>query len=185
MDFAWNDEQQALRKEVIRFAKEQLNDDLMRRDREEIFSRELWQKCADFGILGIPVPTEYGGSGGDTLTTVCALEALGYVCKDNGLLFSLNAHMWTTEIPLMAFGTEEQKLEHLTKIVRGEIRWCQGYSEPGSGSDLASLQTKAVQHGDYFVINGQKVWTSYANLSDWMFMLVRTDPNAAKRSSGS
>lgn len=82
---------------------------------------------------------------------------------------------------LLQFGTEEQKLEHLPKIVRGEIRWCQGYSEPGSGSDLASLQTKAVQNGDYFVINGQKVWTSYANLSDWMFMLVRTDPSAKKQ----
>lgn len=82
---------------------------------------------------------------------------------------------------LLQFGTEEQKLEHLPKIARGEIRWCQGYSEPGSGSDLASLQTKAVQHGDYFIINGQKVWTSYANLSDWMFMLVRTDPNAKKQ----
>jgi len=82
---------------------------------------------------------------------------------------------------LLQFGTEEQKIEHLPKIVRGEIRWCQGYSEPGSGSDLASLQTKAVQNGDFFVINGQKVWTSYANLSDWMFMLVRTDPSAKKQ----
>ena len=82
---------------------------------------------------------------------------------------------------LLQFGTEEQKLEHLPKIVRGEIRWCQGYSEPGSGSDLASLQTKAVQNGDFFIINGQKVWTSYANLSDWMFMLVRTDPSAKKQ----
>lgn len=81
---------------------------------------------------------------------------------------------------LLQYGTEEQKLEHLPKIVRGEIRWCQGYSEPGSGSDLASLQTKAVLQGDHYIINGQKVWTSYANYSDWMFMLVRTDPNAPK-----
>jgi acyl-CoA dehydrogenase len=82
---------------------------------------------------------------------------------------------------LLQYGTEEQKLEHLPKIVRGEIRWCQGYSEPGSGSDLASLQTKAVPQGDYYVINGQKIWTSYANYSDWMFMLVRTDPQAKKQ----
>ncbi len=77
---------------------------------------------------------------------------------------------------LLEYGTEEQKQEHLPKIVRGEIRWCQGYSEPGSGSDLASLQTRAVLEGDYYVINGQKIWTSYADLSDWMFLLVRTDP---------
>ncbi|HJY84235.1 MAG TPA: acyl-CoA dehydrogenase family protein [Candidatus Binatia bacterium] len=81
---------------------------------------------------------------------------------------------------LLEYGTEEQKREHLAKIIRGEIRWCQGYSEPGSGSDLASLQTRAVLQGDYYVINGQKIWTSYANLSDWMFLLVRTDPNAPK-----
>src|SRR5713226_6930921 len=81
---------------------------------------------------------------------------------------------------LLQYGTEEQKREHLSKIVRGEIRWCQGYSEPGSGSDLASLQTRAVLQGDYYVINGQKIWTSYANLADWMFMLVRTDPGAKK-----
>ncbi len=82
---------------------------------------------------------------------------------------------------LLQYGTEEQKREHLSKIVRGEIRWCQGYSEPGSGSDLASLQTRAVLQGDYYLINGQKIWTSYANLSDWMFLLVRTDPNASKQ----
>ncbi len=81
---------------------------------------------------------------------------------------------------LLEFGTEAQKLEHLPKIATGEVRWCQGYSEPGSGSDLASLQTKAVLEGDQFVINGQKIWTSGANNADWMFALVRTDPDASK-----
>ena len=81
---------------------------------------------------------------------------------------------------LLQYGTEEQKLEHLTRITRGEIRWCQGYSEPGAGSDLASLQTKAVRDGDSFILNGQKVWTSYAEKADWMFVLVRTDFEAPK-----
>ena len=81
---------------------------------------------------------------------------------------------------LLQEGSEELKKAHLPPIVRGEIRWCQGYSEPGAGSDLASLQTRAVVDGDDFVLNGQKVWTSYADKADWMFILVRTDATAPK-----
>jgi alkylation response protein AidB-like acyl-CoA dehydrogenase len=81
---------------------------------------------------------------------------------------------------LLEFANEEQKQEHLPKIVRGEIRWCQGYSEPGAGSDLASLQMRAALDGDEYIVNGQKTWTTYADLSDWMFCLVRTDPDAPK-----
>ena len=81
---------------------------------------------------------------------------------------------------LLEYGNEQQKLEHLPKIVTGEIRWCQGYSEPGSGSDLASLQTRAVLEGDHYTINGSKIWTSFADKSDWIFCLVRTDPQASK-----
>jgi len=81
---------------------------------------------------------------------------------------------------LLQIGTEELKRAHIPSIVRGEIRWCQGYSEPGSGSDLASLQTRAVVDGDDFVVTGQKVWTSYADQADWMFLLARTDPAASK-----
>src|SRR5205814_1181366 len=81
---------------------------------------------------------------------------------------------------LIEVGTEALKQQHIPSIVTGELRWCQGYSEPGSGSDLASLQTKAEDKGDHWLVNGQKVWTSGANLADWCFCLVRTDPKAKK-----
>ncbi len=83
--------------------------------------------------------------------------------------------IWMLGPVLLEYATEAQKQEHLPKIVRGEVRWCQGYSEPGAGSDLASLQTKCEDKGDHWLINGQKIWTSYANKADWCFCLVRTD----------
>jgi len=123
-------------------------------------------------------PTQYGGGGLSKAEAKILREEMAKLRLPEPLSgFGLTMIGPT----LLQFGTEEQKLEHLPKIARGEIRWCQGYSEPGSGSDLASLQTKAVLHGDHYVINGQKIWTSYANYSDWMFMLVRTDPNAKKQ----
>jgi len=88
--------------------------------------------------------------------------------------------IWMLGPALLKYGTDAQKKEFLPQICRGEIRWCQGYSEPGAGSDLASLQTRAEDKGDHYIINGQKVWTSYADDSDWIFALVRTDPKAKK-----
>ena len=131
MDFAWNDEQAAFRKEVLRFAREELKDDVITRDRNEEFSRPLWEKCAKFGIQGLPIPTEYGGGGADTLTTVCALEALGYGCQDNGLLFSINAHMWSSEIPIWTFGTEAQRRKYLPGP--GRVALDEGQAGDGRG----------------------------------------------------
>jgi alkylation response protein AidB-like acyl-CoA dehydrogenase len=85
---------------------------------------------------------------------------------------------------LLQYGNDAQRLEHLPRIARGEIRWCQGYSEPNAGSDLANLQLKAERDGDAYVLNGQKIWTSHANLSDWIYVLTRTDPNAPKKQMG-
>ena len=88
--------------------------------------------------------------------------------------------IWMLGPALLKYGNDAQKREHLPKIVRGEIRWCQGYSEPGAGSDLASLQTKAEDKGDHYLVNGQKIWTSYADKADWIFCLVRTNATAKK-----
>jgi alkylation response protein AidB-like acyl-CoA dehydrogenase len=175
LDFSWSEEQAAFRKEVIRFAKEELNDDLAKRDHDEEFPVHFWKKCGDFGLLGLPVPVEYGGAGADTLTTVCALEALGYGCKDNGFLFSLNAHMWTSEVPLMAFGTEEQKRKYLPKLCSGEYIGLHCMTEPGSGSDAYSLKTRAERKGDRYVLNGSKTFITNTTHADLFIVFANVD----------
>ncbi len=117
-------------------------------------------------------PKEYGGGGLSKEETNILHQELQRINARPALL---SFGIWMLGPVLLEYANEEQKKEHLPKIVRGEIRWCQGYSEPGAGSDLAGLQTRAVEDGDHFVINGQKVWTSYANYADWIFCLVRTD----------
>ncbi len=123
-------------------------------------------------------PREYGGGGlSDTEHQILKEE----MRRINARPPQVNLGVWMAGPAIMEFGTEKQKLAHLPKIARGEIRWCQGYSEPGAGSDLAGLQCKAVQDGDYFIINGSKIWTSFGDRSDWVYCLVRTDPDAPKR----
>jgi len=123
-------------------------------------------------------PVEYGG-GGLSKEQAKVLEQELAAAKLPPPLMGFGLEMIGPT--LLNFGNEEQKGEHLTKIARGEIRWCQGYSEPDSGSDLASLQTRAVRDGDHFIVNGRKVWTSYGDFADWIFALVRTDPSAKKQ----
>jgi alkylation response protein AidB-like acyl-CoA dehydrogenase len=177
LDFSWTEEQQAFRREVIRFAKQELSDDLIERDHEERFWTEGWQKCAQFGIQGLPIPAEYGGGGADILTTVCALEALGYACRDNGLLFSINAHMWSSEIPLLSFGTAEQKNKYLRKLVSGEFVGVHAMTEPMSGSDAYSLKTRAERKGDRYVLNGSKTFITNAQLADMVIVFANLDPS--------
>ena len=140
---------------------------------------QLWlDVCASKGFTAPTWPTEYGGGGLSNAQAKVLSQELARLKLPAPLIgFGLTMIGPT----LLRFGTEEQKQEHLPRITRGEIRWCQGYSEPGSGSDLASLQTKAAREGDEFVITGQKVWTSYADQADWIFALVRTDPEAKKQ----
>ena len=135
------------------------------------------------GQRGWTVPTwprEFGGGGlGGDQAHVLAEEMRALHCRPALWSFGI----WMLGPALLKFGNEAQKREHLPRIARGEIRWCQGYSEPGAGSDLASLQTRAEDRGDHFLVNGQKIWTSYADKADWIFCLVRTD-SAAKKHTG-
>jgi alkylation response protein AidB-like acyl-CoA dehydrogenase len=136
---------------------------------------QLWkQRMADKGWGAPTWPTEYGGGGLSGPEARVLQQEMSRIGAENPV-----AGMGTSMFgpTLLEYGTEEQKRRHIPPIVRGELRWCQGYSEPGAGSDLASLQTKAEDKGDHWSVNGQKIWTSGAQWADWCFCLVRTDPS--------
>ena len=138
---------------------------------------EWRRKLTERGWVAPSWPGEYGGAG-LTLTEQLILNEEFAEAGAPQMTGDMGISM--VGPTLILFGSEEQKAEHLPKILRGETLWCQGFSEPGSGSDLASLQTRAVRDGDDYIINGQKIWTSHAHKANWMFMLARTDPEAPK-----
>jgi alkylation response protein AidB-like acyl-CoA dehydrogenase len=150
-------------------------------DAQDIYGSDDAKKwlnaMADKGWTAPTWPTEYGGGGLDPQRARALAEEMARI---KAVAPSQGMGLTMIGPTLLEFGSEEQKQRHIPKIVRGEVNWCQGYSEPGAGSDLASLQTKAVLEGDHFVINGQKTWTSGAQYADWMFALVRTDPDVPK-----
>lgn len=176
MDFGLTEEQQRYRDEVVRFARDELNGGLLRRDGEAAFSREAWNRCARFGIQGLAVPTEYGGTAADPLTIMLTMEALGYGCRDNGLLFSLNAQMWSCQVPIVRSGTEEQKRRYLRGLCDGSLIGVQAMTEPGTGSDAFAMATRAELHGDRYVINGSKTFVTNAPIADLFVVFAATDP---------
>jgi len=138
-----------------------------------------WRKAMGAKGWGAPTwPTEYGGGGLSPQQARVLSQEMGRIGAFNPLMFGMGVTMIGPTI--LDYGTEAQKQKHIPPIVRGEVQWCVGYSEPNAGSDLASLQTKAVDAGDRWVINGQKTWTSGAQYSDWCGLLARTDPQAKK-----
>jgi len=141
--------------------------------------QQLWmERMAAKGWTAPDWPTEYGGGGLDKGQHKVLKEELAMINARSPLD---SFGIWMIGPALLKFGSEALKQQHLPPIVRGEIRWCQGYSEPGAGSDLAGLQSKGEDMGDHFIANGQKVWTSYGDKADWMFCLLRTDTEAKKQ----
>ena len=139
---------------------------------------ELWRQRIGEKGWGTPTwPKEYGGGGLTTAEARVLAEEMARIGARNPIV-GMGPGMFGAT--LLEYGTEEQKQRHFPPIVKGELRWCQGFSEPGSGSDLASLSTKAEDKGDHYLVNGQKIWTSGAQFADWCFCLVRTDPKAKK-----
>ena len=175
MNFSWDNEQKRFFDEVEAFARKELTTDLVEADREGRFNRGGWEACGRFGLPGLPVPRSYGGLDCDALTTVGALERLGYACADNGLMFSLHAHLWTVVTPLLALGTEEQKQRFLPLLARGQCIGGNAMSEPNAGSDAFALETTARREGDDYVLDGHKSFVSNAPVADVLTVYATVD----------
>jgi len=185
MDFNYNPEDEAFRLELRAWL--EANKQFAPRPRDDAFNEEgrgwwdeqiRWARKLNEGRwLAVNWPKEYGGRGAGIMQTIIYNEELNRLALSAPMIGMGIGLLGPT---LMHWGTDEQKKRYLPKILTADETWCQGYSEPGSGSDLASLQTRAVEDGDDFVVNGQKVWTSGAHHADMIFLLVRTDPDAPK-----
>ncbi|MBP2328532.1 alkylation response protein AidB-like acyl-CoA dehydrogenase [Kibdelosporangium banguiense] len=182
MDFSLAAEQTALRQRVISFATDQLGAKAAEHDRDETFDADGWQACAEFGVLGWPVPREYGGSGYDPLTTIIACEALGYGCVDNGLVFAIENHLWACVIYLLRHGSPEQKARLLPHLTDGSMIGAHALTEPDTGSDVLALRTTARREGEMFLLSGTKCFISNAPCADLFVVFARTaDDGPAQR----
>ena len=185
MDFTFTPEQESFRQELRAWlsANVPADSDILRHLQPQASEADLtflkdWQKKVyEDGWTGVAWPKEYGGRGASLIERMIFDEEMA-AHKAPALMNVLGLEIVGPTI--IVHGTEEQKKKHLSNILSGEDVWSQGYSEPNSGSDLGSLQTRAVEEGDYFVVTGQKVWTSLANYADWCLLLVRTNPDAPK-----
>ena len=176
MDFSWSEDQLALRRSIVEFAQRELGDGILADDRAGTLSRAKWRKCAEMGIHGLAVPEAYGGTGHDVLTTVLALEALGYGCPDAGLLFAIGAQMWAVQAPILRFGSEAQRQHYLPKLLSGEIIGAHAITEPGSGSDTFAMTATAEKRGDEYVLNGSKTFATNAPVADLFLVFATTSP---------
>jgi L-prolyl-PCP dehydrogenase len=174
--FELTEEQRKLQESAIAFARSALTTDMVGRDREAHFDRELWRHCASFGVLGMPIPEEYGGLGLGLSQLLAVMEGLGYGTRDQGLLFSLNAHLWTNSIPILIYGTDEQKKRYLPPLCDGTLVGANAASEPDSGSDIFSLRTRATRDGDHYVLNGAKTFVTNAPVADLFVAYATVNP---------
>ncbi|MFD1162109.1 acyl-CoA dehydrogenase family protein [Hwangdonia seohaensis] len=182
MDLSWTKEQLDYKKKVIDFAEKNLNNALSDRDKDCIFSREDWEKCAGFGIQGLASPLEYGGKNNevDILTATLAMEGLGYGCRDNGLPFSLNAQMWTVQLPIVQFGSEFQKNKYLKPMALGKQIGCHGLTEANAGSDVFNMETTANKVEGGYILNGSKRLITLGPIADIALVFAKTNPKLGK-----
>src|SRR5690606_34482690 len=165
-----------LRDTVVRFAESELNDDIRARDARHQFADDLWAKCGTMQLQGLPVPAELGGGGYDPLSCAIALEALGYGCRDGGLVFSICAHLLACVVPIWKHGTEAQHARYLPKLCDGSLIAANAITEPQSGSDAFAMAARAVPDGDGFRINATKIFCSNGPIAHLALVYSVTDP---------
>jgi alkylation response protein AidB-like acyl-CoA dehydrogenase len=175
MEFSFTEEQTRFKEAAVKFAQRELNKEAMEREQKGQFHWDGWKKCADFGVLGLPIPKKYGGLESNVLTCMLTMQGLGRACKDSGLLFAVNSHIWTCEIPILTFGTDEQKERYLPSLCKGVLVGGHAMTEPDSGSDAYSIRTTAVRKGDRYILNGTKTFISNAPIADILLVFAYTD----------
>jgi alkylation response protein AidB-like acyl-CoA dehydrogenase len=175
VDFSWTEEQEELHRAVVAFARAELESSTRNGAGASDDLRRRWAKCAQFGILGLPFAQEYGGLDAGPLSAALAMEALGFGCQDAGLVFALSAQMWSVQMPLSRFGSEQQKRLYLSRLCSGEIIGGHAMSEPHSGSDAFSLRTTATRDGRFYVLNGTKTFVTNAPFADLFVIFATTD----------
>lgn len=179
MNFELTKEQQMIREMVRDFAEKEIAPHAIQNDIESKFPEEVFKKMGELGILGIPFPEEYGGSGGDTISYALAVEEVGRVCGGTGLSYAAAVSLGAS--PIYYFGTEEQKREYLVPMASGETLGAFGLTEPNAGSDAGGTQTRAVLDGDEYVINGEKCWITNAGFSRQVIVTAVTGKNEQGR----
>ena len=179
MDFAPSAAQVAWQEAAIRFARVELVPDLNLDARDEggAFWREGWERCGRFGLQGLPLPAEYGGQGLGLPETIAAMEGLGYACPDNGLIFAINASLWTVALPILRHGTAEQKQRHLPGLAGGSGVGANGASEPDAGSDIFAMTTRAERSAAGWILNGRKTWVTSGPVADLFVCYAATSPD--------
>jgi alkylation response protein AidB-like acyl-CoA dehydrogenase len=174
--FELSAEQQELQDAAIDFARTALGGSRIEADRDEAFDRKGWEACAQFGVLGMPIPPEYGGLGLGLSSLLATMEGLGYGTRDQGLLFSINAHLWTNSIPILLYGTKEQRDRYLPRLTNGELIGANGASEPDAGSDIFSMRTSAVKDGSDYVLKGTKTFVTNGPVADIAVVYATVNP---------
>jgi alkylation response protein AidB-like acyl-CoA dehydrogenase len=171
-----SDEQHRLQESAIAFARQALSCDVIAADAAETFNLDGWRRCAEFGVLGMPIPEQHGGLGLGLSALLAVMEGLGYGTRDQGLLFSLNAHLWTNSIPILQYGTDRQRAAYLPGLSNGSLIGANAASEPDAGSDIFSLRTRAVRDGDSYVLNGTKMFVTNAPVAHLFVSYATIDP---------